>query len=370
MKITPIEVPGYEKVARAEDPETGLVAFIAVHDTTLGPALGGMRLWNYASEADAQRDVLRLSRGMTFKSAVARTGLGGGKSVIVADAANKSEQLFEAMGRFVDSFGGLYITAEDVNVGVSDLMSVKKHTAHVTGLPMDMGGSDNPSPYTARGTFVGIQSAARAAYGSDNLEGKVVALQGAGSVGFVVGQMLVEHGAKVIVADVNADNIARARNELNAELVDPDAVYDVACDIYSPNALGATLNDNTIPRLKCSVVAGAANNQLEDENRHALMLKERGILYAPDYVINAGGIINVSLELEEGGYNEERAIKKIDNIGEALTSVFETAKSRDITTHDAAQEVAEAVLVEGKAAAKAAAGSAAATGSREAGTGA
>lgn len=349
MKISPINVPGYEKVARAEDPETGLVAFIAVHNTTLGPALGGMRLWKYRSEESAQWDVLRLARGMTFKSAVARTGLGGGKSVIVADPATKSEALFEAMGRFVDTFNGLYITAEDVNVGVADLLSVKKQTKWVTGLPREMGGSGNPSPYTARGTFVGIQSAVRAAFGSDDLEGKVVALQGAGSVGFVVGRLLKEHGAKLIVADVNLENVERARSELNAEIVEPADIYDVDCDVYSPNALGATLNDDTIPRLKCKVVAGAANNQLDDEDKHAQMVKERGILYAPDYVINAGGIINVSLELEKGGYDEVAAFKKIDHIGVALTSVFDTAKKRDITTHAAAQEVAESVLAEAQA---------------------
>jgi leucine dehydrogenase len=333
-------------VARAEDPESGLLAFIAVHDTTLGPALGGMRLWPYESEDDAQRDVLRLSRGMTFKSAVARTGLGGGKSVIVADASMKSEKLFEAMGRFVDSFGGKYITAEDVNVGARDLKAVKRKTSYVTGLPREEGGSGNPSPYTARGTFVGILAAAREAFGSDDLTGRVVALQGAGSVGFVVGKALVEAGAKLVVSDVNPEHLDRACKQLGAENVEPDDIYDVECDIYSPNALGATLNDFTIPRLKCRVVAGAANNQLEDENIHSALLKARGILYAPDYVINAGGIINVALELDQSGYDEVAAFARIDHIAHALGSVFETARGRDITTHAAAQEVAEANLAE------------------------
>jgi leucine dehydrogenase len=346
MKVSLIQVPGYEKVARAEDPETGLVAFIAVHNTKLGPALGGMRLWKYSSEDSAQWDVLRLARGMTFKSAVARTGLGGGKSVIVADPANKSEALFESMGRFIDTFNGLYITAEDVNVGIADLLSVKKQTQYVTGLPREMGGSGNPSPYTARGTFVGIQATVNEAFGSEDLDGRVVALQGVGSVGFVVGRFLKQHGAKLIVSDASSENIERAREELGAEIVGLDEIYDVDCDVYSPNALGATLNDETVPRLKCKVVAGAANNQLHDEDKHAGMLKERGILYAPDYVINAGGIINVSLELAAGGYNETASLEKIDHIGPALTSVFETAKSRDITTQAAAQEVAEAVLAQ------------------------
>ncbi len=349
MKITPIEVDGYEKVARAEDPASGLVAYISVHNTTLGPALGGMRLWNYAHEEDALTDVLRLSRGMTFKSAVARTGLGGGKSVIVADASQKSDALFKAMGAFIESFGGKYITAEDVNIGIPDLLSVRTQTNYVTGLPRDMGGSGNPSPYTALGCFEGVKAAAIEAWGSDDLRGKVVALQGAGNVGIVLGKHLVDCGAKIVVADVNASNVAKACDELSAEAVDVDAIYDVDCDIYAPCALGATLNDETIPRLKCKVVAGAANNQLKDEVRHGNMITERGIVYAPDYVINAGGIINVSLEAEPGGYNEEAAVLRIKNIYHALQSIFETARERSITTHAAAQAVAEANLAEAAA---------------------
>jgi leucine dehydrogenase len=344
MKITPIEVDGYEKVARAEDPDSGLLAFIAVHDSTLGPALGGMRLWPYANEDAALTDVLRLSRGMTYKSSVARTGLGGGKSVILADRQAKTPALFQAMGRFIDSLDGLYITAEDVNVGVPDLLEVRKTARHVTGLPIEQGGSGNPSPYTARGCFVGTRAALIEAFGSGSFEGRVVALQGPGSVGFSLGQQIVEAGGKLIVADINEANVRRAVDELGAEAVGPDEIYDVECDVYAPCALGATLNDDTIPRLRCRVVAGAANNQLLDEQRHARQLKQRGILYAPDYVINAGGIINVSMELVEGGYDETAARAKVDNIFHALQSVFETARKRDITTHAAAQEVAEANL--------------------------
>ncbi|MCB9897866.1 MAG: Glu/Leu/Phe/Val dehydrogenase [Planctomycetes bacterium] len=350
MKITPLEVPGYQKVARAEDPATGLVAFIAVHDTTMGPALGGMRMWGYESEEAARFDVLRLARGMTYKSAVARTGLGGGKSVIVATADKKSPELFAAMGRFIDTFNGLYITAEDVNVDVPDLIEVRKATKWVTGLPREQGGSGNPSPYTARGCFVGVRAAAIEAFGSDDLKGKRVALQGPGHVGFPLAQMLVEAGAKLVVADVNAANVERCKKELGAESVAPAAIYDVDCDIYAPCALGATLNDDTIPRLKAKAIAGAANNQLLDEKKHGAMIAERGIVYAPDYVINAGGIINVSLELEPGGYREERAIEKIDNIFHALQSVFATAREKGITTHAAAQAVAEANIREAAAA--------------------
>jgi leucine dehydrogenase len=350
MKITPITVPGYERVAKAEDPAAGLTAYIAVHDTTLGPALGGLRMWKYENEDAALFDVKRLSRGMTFKSAVARTGLGGGKSVIVGDPRReKTPQLFEAMGKFVDSFGGQYITAEDVGVGIPDLLNVKKHTKWVTGLSREMGGSGNPSPYTALGVYEGIRACAVEAFGSDDLKGKVVAVQGPGNVGYPLCEHLAKAGARLIVADVTQDNVDRCVRNLGATAVPPDAIFDQACDIFSPNALGAILTDDTIPRLKCKVVAGAANNQLLDEVKHAQALKARGILYAPDYVINAGGIINVGLELGPGGYDEAKAVGKIKHIFEALRSVFETSRKRSLTTHAAAQEVADGILAEGRA---------------------
>ncbi|HZM00264.1 MAG TPA: Glu/Leu/Phe/Val dehydrogenase dimerization domain-containing protein [Planctomycetota bacterium] len=348
MKITPIDVPGYERVAKAEDPASGLLAFIGVHDTTLGPALGGLRMWRYENEQAALTDVLRLSRGMTYKSAVAKTGLGGGKSVIVGDPRrDKTPALFQAMGRFIESFGGQYITAEDVGTGIADLKQVRQGTRWVTGLAREDGGSGNPSPYTALGCFVGLQAAAAEAWGSDSLQGKVVAIQGPGSVGFPLGQHLIKAGAKLVVSDVNQENLDRAVKELGAKAVAPQAIYDEPCDIFAPCALGGILNDETIPRLKCRIVGGAANNQLLDENRHAQALKERGILYAPDYVINAGGIINVSLELEPGGYDETKAVAKIRNISDALRSIFETARRRNVTTHAAAQDVAEANLKAG-----------------------
>ena len=348
MKITPIDVPGYERVAKAEDPASGLLAFIGVHDTTLGPALGGLRMWKYDNDQAALTDVLRLSRGMTYKSAVAKTGLGGGKSVILGDPRkDKTPALLEAMGQFIDSFGGQYITAEDVGTGIADLKQVRSKTRWVTGLAREDGGSGNPSPYTALGCFVGIQAAAVEAWGNDGLQGKVVAIQGPGSVGFPLGQHLVKAGAKLIVSDVSQENLDRAVKELGAKAVPPQAIYDEACDIFAPCALGGILNDETIPRLKCRIVGGAANNQLLDENRHSQALKERGILYAPDYVINAGGIINVSLELEPGGYDETKAVAKIRNIFDALRSIFETARRRNVTTHAAAQDVAEANLKAG-----------------------
>ena len=333
MKITHIEVPGYERVSRCEDKDSGLLAFIAVHDTTLGPALGGLRMWKYENEEAALFDVKRLSRGMTFKSAVAMTGLGGGKSVIVGDPRkDKSQKLFEAMGRFIDDFKGRYITAEDVGIGIQELVWVRNTTKYVTGLSREQGGSGNPSPYTALGCFEGLKATAIEAFGNDDLKGKVVAIQGPGNVGFPLGEQLVRAGARVVVADVNRDNVERAVKELGAQAVPPEQIYDVACDIFSPCALGAILNDDTIPRLKCKAIAGGANNQLLDENRHAQMLKERGIVYAPDYVINAGGIINVSLELAPGGYQEAASVRKIKNIFHALQSVYETARKRNITT--------------------------------------
>jgi leucine dehydrogenase len=256
----------------------------------------------------------------------------------------KTPQLFEAMGRFVDSFGGPYITAEDVGVGIEDLAHVRKSTRWVTGLARADGGSGNPSPYTAQGCFEGIKVAAREARGSEDLEGKLVALQGPGSVGFALGRSLKDLGARLVVSDVSRESVERAVKKLGAEAVDTDAIYDVPCDIFAPCALGGILNDQTIPRLKCRLVAGAANNQLLDETRHARMLMERGILYAPDYVINAGGIINVSLELEQGGYDEDRALAKIRNIADALRTIFAVARTRGMTTQEAAQELAEKEL--------------------------
>jgi len=355
MKITDIQVDGYERVARCEDPESGLIAFIGVHDTTLGPALGGLRMWKYAGgEDEALTDVLRLSRGMTFKSAVARTGLGGGKSVIYADSrTDKSKALFEAFGRFVDSFGGAYITAEDVGTTVDDLLVVRNTTKYVTGLPREMGSSGDPSPYTALGTFEGIRVSVAEKLGSPDLTGRVVAIQGPGHVGYPLARSLHEAGAKLVVCDIDGGNVERCVREFGAELVDVDAIYDVECDVYAPCALGATLNDDTIPRLRCQVVAGCANNQLADEVRHDNMLADRGILYAPDYVINAGGIINVSIEVEPQGYDERRALEKISNIPRALKDVYARAKAEGITTAEAAQKVAESILAEGRAAAAA-----------------
>lgn len=347
LEISEIKVPGYEKVVRGVDQATGFHGIVAVHDTTLGPALGGLRMWSYKNEDEALTDVLRLSRGMTYKSAVAQTGLGGGKSIIIGNAkTDKKPAIFQAMGELIGSLGGRYITAEDVGIGVSDLEQIKRTCKWVSGLEIKDGGSGNPSPYTARGVYVGLKACAEEVWGTADFKGKTFAFQGMGAVARPLAEWLKRDGGRIVACDVNPEWTEWAKKTVGAEIVAPDAIYDVACDVFSPSALGATLNDDTIPRLKCKVVAGCANNQLK-EPRHAKALQERGILYAPDYVINAGGIINVSCEFDAGGYDEKRSLAKIDNIYRALKDVFATAKREKITTAEAADKVAEKLLREG-----------------------
>ena len=349
METSEIQVEGYEKVVRCRDQASGLHALIAVHDTTLGPALGGMRMLPYASEDEALFDVLRLARGMTFKSAVAETGLGGGKSVILGDPAQmKSEALFRAMGRFIAGLGGQYITAEDMNIGIPDLEIVRKETRWVTGLSRESGSSGNPSPYTARGCLVGMRAVLEEAFGSQSFDGRRVLIQGVGAVGGRLAVLLKEQGARVVICDINAKRVADLCREHGFESCPDETHLDVECDIYSPCARGATLNDQTIPKLRSRAVAGCANNQLL-EPRHAEDLRARGILYAPDYVINAGGIINVSVELLPGGYDEATSLRRVDRIYENLKRVFRIAREQGISTRDAAAQLAEQRLSEGRA---------------------
>ncbi|NUP96182.1 MAG: Glu/Leu/Phe/Val dehydrogenase [Planctomycetaceae bacterium] len=347
MQISEIRVDGYEKVVRCKDPASGLHALIAVHDTTLGPALGGMRMLPYANEEEALFDVLRLSKGMTYKSAVADTGLGGGKSVILGDAKLKSPALFKAMGAFVDSLGGKYITAEDMNIGVADLELVRSATKWVTGLSRDAGGSGNPSPYTARGAFHGMRAVMEEAFGSPSFKGRRVLIQGVGAVGGRLAELLKEAGAHVIICDINEARVAELSKKHGYESVADATHLDVACDVYSPCARGATINDTTIPKLKCKAIAGVANNQLH-EPRHGDILRQKGILYAPDYVINAGGIINVSFELLPGGYDEAKAVAKIDRVYDNLVQVFQIAREQKVSTHIAADRLAERRIAAGK----------------------
>lgn len=350
MEIRELQVPGYEEVCRCQDRRTGLLAYIAVHDTTLGPALGGCRMWHFSHEDDALTDVLRLARGMTYKSAVAGTGLGGGKAVIVGDPkSQKTPELFRAMGRFIHTFGGRYVSAEDVGTTVADMQNIRAETPHVSGLARDGGGSGDPSPFTALGCFEGIKASVEEAFGRADVAGLTVAVQGVGHVGYDLCRRLHAAGAKLVVTDVNEQRAQRAVHDFGARAVGFQEIYGVACDVFAPCALGAVLNDRTIPQLKCRVVAGAANNQLA-EDRHGEELVEYDILYAPDFVINAGGIINVSVEFATGGYDEAASTKRVHNIYNALKDIFRTAKEQGIPTSEAAVVLAEKILADARAA--------------------
>ena len=330
---------GYEQLVFCHDKTSGLKAMIAIHDTTLGPALGGTRMWNYDTEDEAIEDVLRLSRGMTYKAAAAGLNLGGGKAVIIGDSkTEKTEELWRAFGRFVQSLGGRYITAEDVGTSVQDMDYVNLETDHVTGVSKAKGSSGDPSPKTAYGTFRGIQACAMEAWGSDDLKDKVVTVQGVGHVGYYLCEYLHQVGAKLIVCDIDQNAIDRVVSDFGAEVVAPDAIYGVECDVFAPCALGAVINDATIPQLKCKIIAGASNNVLA-EDRHGDMVQEKGIIYAPDYVINAGGLMNVADELS--GYNEERAMDKISTIYDNIAKVIEISKRDNIPTYKAADRMAE-----------------------------
>ncbi|MDP7062724.1 MAG: Glu/Leu/Phe/Val dehydrogenase dimerization domain-containing protein [Planctomycetota bacterium] len=337
VEITEIPVEGYQCVKRAIDPVSGLHAFISVHSTVLGPALGGMRLWPYVSEDEALTDVLRLSRGMTYKAACAGLDLGGGKSVIIGDPSMKSDAFFEAMGEFVESFGGSYITAEDVNTKVEDMGIVARKSSHVVGMA---GKSGNPSPKTAWGTFLGLKATLEDIYGSDSVEGKTVAIEGAGSVGSIYADYIAREGGKIIVADIFAESAERVAKATDGIVVGPDEIRSVECDIYAPCALGGSLNDETIPQLKCKAIVGAANNQLL-EDRHGDMLRELGIRYAPDYVVNAAGLINVFDEMQPGGYKEERALAAMEKIRTNMAAIFAISNEEGISTAEAADRFAE-----------------------------
>lgn len=331
---------GHERVLFCSSPEVGFQAIIAVHSTVLGPGLGGVRMYPYKSMDEALTDVLRLSRGMTYKAAATGLNLGGGKAVIIGDPKQqKSEALFRTFGRFVDSLGGLYITAEDVGTDVNDMEWIYTETPWVTGVSAAHGGSGDPSPVTAFGVLQGIKASSQFLYGTDSLAGRTVAIQGLGNVGYHLAKFLIEdEKAKVFGADVDADRIARAR-ECGVEIVGKDEILGVECDIVAPCALGAILNEKSIPELKCKIVAGAANNQLADEKRDGKALDASGILYAPDFVINAGGLINVYHELT--GYNRERAMRAAKGIYNNMIRVYEISREQSVPTYRAADRVAE-----------------------------
>ncbi|WP_419569757.1 Leu/Phe/Val dehydrogenase [Rheinheimera sp.] len=335
------EFDNHEQVVFCSDESTGLKAIIAIHNTALGPATGGCRMWDYAADEEALVDVLRLSRGMTYKNAMAGLALGGGKSVIIGDAKKiKSEALFRKFGQFVHSVSGRYISAEDVNITTADIMMISKETPYVAGKE---GASGNPSPFTALGCYKGIKAAVKHKLGLDSVEGLTVAVQGLGSVGFYLCEHLHNEGAKLIVTDINPDSVARAVAQFGATAVGLDEIYSQQADIYAPCALGATINDQTIPQLKCKIIAGCANNQLK-ESRHGDILRQMGILYAPDYVINAGGIINVSLEIRPEGYNAEESTAKVNQIYHTLLNLFERAEREQKPTNEVADLIAQEII--------------------------
>lgn len=330
----------HESVLFFHDKETGLKAILAVHDTTMGPALGGTRMWNYETEEEALKDVLRLSRGMTFKSALAGLKLGGGKSVIIGDPhTQKSEALFEAFGRAVDRLNGAYCAAEDVGTSVADLEVARRTTKHIAGITE--GGAGDPSPATSWGVFNGVTAAAKYKFGSDDLTDLTVAVQGLGNVGFGLCQYLHKAGAKLIVADIYEDSVQRAVKELGATVVDPTAIHAADADIYAPCALGGAINTSSIKEIKASIIAGAANNQLETPDM-GLELRRRGILYAPDYVLNAGGIILISHEGPT--FNREAAFKQVAGIHTTLLDIFARADKEDKPTDVIADQIALEIL--------------------------
>jgi len=347
LVISNMEMMGHEQVVFCNDKETGLRAIIAIHDTTLGPALGGTRMWSYSNEENAIEDVLRLSRGMTYKAAISGLKLGGGKAVIIGNSSTeKTEELMKKFGNFVDSLGGKYITAEDVGMNTKDMEYVRTQTKHVTGIPESMGGSGDPSPVTAFGVYMGMKASAKFKWGSDDLSSKKVLVQGAGNVGENLVKHLTEEGAIVLINDINEQKLNEVSSKYGAEIVRGDGIYDMDMDIYAPCALGATLNSDTISRLKCDIIAGAANNQLLDENINGEEIKKKGIIYAPDFLINAGGLINVYSEIN--GYDREKSLSQTREIYNTTLQILKKAELEDITTHKAALEIAKQRISDNK----------------------
>ncbi|MBO0586391.1 amino acid dehydrogenase [Sporosarcina sp. E16_8] len=334
-----MEHQDYEQLVICQDKASGLKAIIAIHDTTLGPALGGTRMWTYASEEEAIEDALRLARGMTYKNAAAGLNLGGGKTVIIGNPkTDKNDEMFRAFGRYIEGLNGRYITAEDVGTTEADMDLINLETDYVTGTSAGSGSSGNPSPVTAYGIYHGMKAAAKEAFGDDSLAGKTVAVQGVGNVAYALCEYLHEEGAKLIITDINEEAVQRAVDAFGATAVGINEIYSQEADIFAPCALGAIINDETIPQLKAKVIAGSANNQLK-EPRHGDLIHEMGIVYAPDYVINSGGVINVADELD--GYNRERALKRVEGIYDVIGKIFAISKRDNIPTYVAADRMAE-----------------------------
>ncbi|WP_299103801.1 Glu/Leu/Phe/Val dehydrogenase [uncultured Tenacibaculum sp.] len=331
----------HEQIVFCNDEDTGLKAIIGIHNTTLGPALGGTRMWQYKSEWDALNDVLRLSRGMTYKSAISGLNLGGGKAVIIGDAkTQKNDALMRKFGEYVNSLSGKYITAEDVGMETRDMDVIREVTPHVTGVSEAIGGSGNPSPVTAYGVYMGMKAASKYKFGTDNLAGKKVLVQGVGHVGETLVKHITDEGAQVILNDINEARLEELSKKYGANVVLGNDIYGLDIDIYAPCALGATVNDESIAQLQAKVIAGAANNQLANELKHGKMLQEKGIAYAPDFLINAGGIINVYAEVV--GYDKAESLKRTENIYNTTLEIFALAEKENITTHQAAFNIAQA----------------------------
>lgn len=338
-KIDPVfgqvSFDNHEQIVFCHDKDTGLKAIIGIHNTVLGPALGGTRMWKYENEWEALNDVLRLSRGMTFKSAISGLNLGGGKAVIIGDSKkDKTPELIIKFGQYVHSLSGKYITAEDVGTTTPDMDLIRDYTPYVTGISEAKGGLGNPSPVTAFGVYMGMKAAAKYSYGSDDLKGKKILVQGTGHVGETLINYLRKEDAIVFVSDINEERMHEMCTKYGALVCEEKNIYQAAVDIYAPCALGATLNDETVGVLKAKIVAGAANNQLANELKHGKLLQERGIAYAPDFLINAGGIINVYGEIE--GYGKEEVFKRTENIYNTTLEIFHFAEKNKITTHQAA----------------------------------
>lgn len=334
-----METYDYEQLVICQDKASGLKAIIAIHDTTLGPALGGCRMWKYNSEEEAIEDALRLARGMTYKNAAAGLNLGGGKTVIIGDPfRDKNEAMFRALGRFIQSLNGRYITAEDVGTTVADMDMIHEETDYVTGISPAFGSSGNPSPVTAYGVFLGMKAAAKERLGVNSLANVRVAVQGLGNVAYTLCEYLHNEGAILIVTDINEQAVARVVEDFGATAVAPDDIYSVDAEIFAPCALGGIVNEKTIEQFTFKVIAGSANNQLLS-SEFGQKLHDAGILYAPDYVINAGGVINVADELN--GYNRERAMKRVETIYDSLVKIFEISKAQNIPTYLAANRLAE-----------------------------
>jgi len=331
----------YENLLLCQDKALDFKAIIAIHDTTLGPATGGCRMWQYESEMDAIEDCLRLARGMTYKYAAAGVNLGGGKAVIIGDPRRKDrEPVFRALGKFINRLGGKYITGEDVGTTLKDMEYIRMETEHVVTLPTYLGGAGDIAPMTAFGTIRSMQACCNRVYGSTSLEGKRVAIQGLGAVGHNVVSQLHELGAILVVTDIDPDKVDAMIDKYGVEAVDPEAIYDVGCDIFCPCALGAVINDNTLNRLRCKIICGSANNQLKEE-RHGDLLEEKGFVYAPDYITNAGGTIYDTDRLGVGGVSHERGREKVSRIYDNMVRVFEIADRDKTPTYLAADQMAE-----------------------------